>query len=310
MTSNELAEGITIVYDMETNNYLMTRAIQNLRKQAIPLGKKRNIIAPKRKKVVDENKGTYTNCGMFGALVGAVVFTIVSLNWWGLGAPLIVILIGGLLGFVVAWSLARIPGQAKYKKKVELAEKQYQRERENYKLRLSQEKERVNNEIQLKNYILMQKEILEDKLCESQELLVSFYGTLGIDERFRNIVPIGYMYEFIRLGIARELGGDKGLYYLIMQELRWDQLNCTLQEISNKLDQIINNQKLLYQELVNINHACDYLVENAVYSAKLLADTKKQAEKSAINSEVTAYNTTRCAAELEYQSFMRMLSEK
>lgn len=87
----------------------------------------------------------------------------------------------------------------------------------------------------------------------------------------KDLIPIGYMHEFIRLGIATHLEGADGLYYLVRNELRADQFQCSIEEISCKLDTVIDKQREIYGVISDMNHRCDYLVEQTKKSIKLSA---------------------------------------
>lgn len=127
---------------------------------------------------------------------------------------------------------------------------------------------------------------------------------MGLDNKYRNIVPIGYMEEFIRLGISDHLEGVDGLYYLIRRELRDDQLNYTLNEISNKLNILIDSNHQLYSEINIMNNKCDAIVAQTAKTAQICANNSKQLSQIASNTEVTAYNSQRIAAEAEFTNYM------
>ena len=105
------------------------------------------------------------------------------------------------------------------------------------------------------------------------------------------------MNEFLRLGIATKLEGADGLYYLIRKELRMDQMQYTMNEISSKLDTLIDKTHELHSDLLNINSKCDKLVNATIRAAS-------SAESAAVNSAITAYNSERIAKEQEYQNML------
>ena len=125
---------------------------------------------------------------------------------------------------------------------------------------------------------------------------------VGIDEKYRNIVPIGYMNEFLRLGIAARLEGADGLYYLIMKELRWEQLQLSLEDLSTKLETVIDNQKSIYYELSDINCRCSEMVQLAYQQADMAARRQQTLENIERNTACAAYNTERAAKEATYQN--------
>lgn len=131
----------------------------------------------------------------------------------------------------------------------------------------------------------------------------NFYNEIGIDKDYRYLIPIGYMNEFLRLGIATKLTGVDGLYYLVREELRMDQMQASLDEISDKLDQIIDNQHRLHEQLVSMNEKCEQMIQIELYNSKNL-------DKVIRNTGVIAYNSERARRELEYQSFLMTWNRK
>lgn len=115
------------------------------------------------------------------------------------------------------------------------------------------------------------------------------------------------MNEFLSLHITDKLEGSDGLYYLIRKELKFEVLNVTLKEISNKLDSIIDQESQLYSVLTGINNKCDRLVTNTQNSIALSIRNNELSEQTARNTEIAAYNTERSAKELEYQSMLTLL---
>ena len=145
--------------------------------------------------------------------------------------------------------------------------------------------------------------LLQAKLQESNTQLQKFYNIAGIDQTYRNIYPIGYMYELTRLGISNKLNGTDGLYYLVRQELRYDAFHYQLQEISNKLDVIIDQNKAIYSELKAINSKCDTLIEQSIRQMNQTDLMNRSIDEIAKNSSIAAYNSDRCSKELEYARY-------
>lgn len=134
-------------------------------------------------------------------------------------------------------------------------------------------------------------------------MLARFYNKVGIDSRYRNLVAIGYMNEFVSLGISNRLEGTDGLNYLIRQELRQDQLQMSLEEISKKLDTIIDNQRMIYSQLQEMNRKSDTIVNGI----KKLSDKVAESQQTIIeNTALTAYYAERTAKKAEFQSFMEI----
>ena len=155
---------------------------------------------------------------------------------------------------------------------------------------------------------------LTSRRIHAEENLEKLYDAVGIDKDFRKLIPIGYMNDFARLGIATKLEGVDGLYYLVLQELRADCFQCTLNDISSKLDTLIDKQSMLYRAVVHIGAKVDSLAEsieretmmvmNQIKSldnvSEQLKNSNELSKRILDNSKVNAYNSDRITKELEY----------
>ena len=314
MTNSKLQQGISILYDMEINNYYITRAIRSLDNEISRLGNRKTFRLPSRRK----NQGTILGgafvFAMWGAGIVAAIVTIVAIieafitsdGFFGLifnlilsiiAGPLYGCVVGGIGGIVVGG----IYGAIDKRLDKERIEDEYHKALAEHHIDKIADDIRVESELRERQTLQRQRLILQQRLGESQKALAKFYNKIGIDENFRHIIPIGYMYEFSRLEIATQLEGNKGLYDRVREELKMDYICHKLEEISDKLDVIIDNQRELHGELVAMNQKCDRMVQ-------MTLETVRNSESIVCNTAVTAYNTERIQKELEYQNFMMLYS--
>ena len=315
MEKNHLQEGISILYDMEKNNYLMTRAISKLDREIATLCKQRYIEPPKPKQlkesIIDRGFSFAFPFGVVGAIIGGILglFSVFKQDFEviifaGIFILAVYIVIGAVIGFGVGLVTGGAIGSIKKGKEKEAAIKEYNIEKENYKRSLNNENIRIAQESKRRDILLYQKSKLIEKRNESKKLLASFYDIVGIDMKFRNLIPIGYMYDFMRLGIASEFGGVDGLYYLTRRDLREDQMNATLETIVNKLDIIIDNLNEIKYELEDINRKCDSILYETIKMCNSISRGNSVLNEIKNNTEVLAYYNERNNRELEYQNFM------
>ncbi len=99
--------------------------------------------------------------------------------------------------------------------------------------------------------------------------------------KYRNIVAVSSIYEYLASGRCSRLDGPDGAYNLYEMELRQNIVIGQLSAISGNLEQIKNNQYTLYQDLLTANHQ----------SFEMLSDISDSAKYSAYSSEATAKNT-------------------
>lgn len=310
MNNSELKKKISVLYDMELNNYLMNEMISRLDEKIDSLGRKKNFSAPSKgsgdKDVIGGCVGIAgIICGVIGAVLGEIHNFKVDENLLDLIFGFVLYpIFWGTAGVGIGIILGLIVGLIFYSKEKKKIEKTYKEDCN--KLDRAKEKDavRVKNEKKEREILIKQRDILIKRKNEATIKLKSFYSLSGIDTHYHNLVPIGYMNEFIRLGISNHLEGADGLYYLVRQELRADHFQHTLDEISYKLDDIIDRQREIYGELRNINHRCDYLIEQTNKSVHLAAQNNSLLNDAVVQTKITAYNTERIAKETEFQNYM------
>lgn len=305
LVERSIKDEISILYDMETNNYLMERAISKLDKKINSLGKKGYISKPVKREaeyydIIDETIGF----GAMGAWGGGILGAIIGFISDGFLSGFFGLLIGGVIGGVLGVVLGAANVYNKKRKDREAIEKKYASDSADARRRTAADTERVKRELEQKKLLIDQKRILLKKYEESRRLIPLLYDSIGIDEKFRNLIAMGYMNEFIRLGISTKLSGTDGLYYLIMQELRWDQMQYTLTEISNRLSEIIDNQRSLYRELVDINAKCDRIVRDTTASVEKAERNNELCEELINQTQIATYAAERAERELMFQNYL------
>ncbi len=327
MVDLKLKESIRIIYDMELNNYIMNRAIDRLNHNIQKLGNKKKISLrniDKKDLVYDKYvlsslyKPEYESsliiipallCGVIAAGIGAATgFNSENDLISGAYSGFIDLVIFGILGIIIGIVIGKVITYAidtSYdKEQKSLSEAISKKQNELYLIDIAEDEKRVARELKEKELIVQQRDTLIKKKKESTEKLKKYYDLVEIDEKYRNIIPMGYMNEFVRLGIATKLEGVDGLYYLIRKELKNDQFQYSLNEISNKLDTLIDNTKEIYADLIQMNSKCDKLIKSVENSAKLYADGNVKLNEIAENTSITAYTVQRINEESQFAEYM------
>ncbi len=288
---NDLQKAIEILYDMELNNYFMVKTInaidRNIEEQDFDINLE--FVPPEKN---NTNKGS--SISMVPIIIGLALFIM------SLASRSMPIVIGAaVISSVLLW-IGLNSGRSQEKKEKIEYDKAYDRVRYVYNWKKSQIIKKHEE------YLVSQRDILVNKLDESKQVLTQLYDVSEIDKDFRNIIAIGYMQEFLRLKIATKLEGVDGLYYLIKKELRWDSLNDALNDISNKLDTIIDNQRDLFYEIRKVNSKCEEMIVALKDIARGIDENSDVLRGITDQSEVIAYNTERTAKEAEYRRIMNL----
>ena len=120
-----------------------------------------------------------------------------------------------------------------------------------------------------------------NKLSETETTLkaslYSLYSKNVIYAKYRNLVTIATLFEYIDSGRCFELEGPNGAYNLYEGELRSDIIISSLSSIISNLEAIRNNQYTLYQSIESANATTHQLLHNLNNSQMLTAYYANQA---------------------------------
>ena len=226
-----------------------------------------------------------------------------------------------IMGVTAAWSLSksrslgafeesdRIAKKAAYEidlkefeQKLAKAKESYPRELEQYERAV--EEERKDYELRKKRadkthaLEIQQLEKLNKLLEETQELLSRLYSNGWIFEKYRNMIAMTTIYEYFASGRCTELKGPDGAYNLFESELRQNLILNKLDTISSQLEDIKQNQFVLYTELKRTNELIDSVVDelrdinhNVRYISNKTDEIAEFTRLTAHYSSVTAENT-------------------
>ena len=121
--------------------------------------------------------------------------------------------------------------------------------------------------------------------------LSSLYDMNVLYPKYRNLVAVSTIYEYLSSGRCDRLDGPDGAYNLYEMELRQNIIIGQLSSIVENLNQIRNNQFTLYNELVSANQR----------AASVLSDIGNNVKISAYQNEAAAKN----AEALKYISLIK-----
>ena len=210
-------------------------------------------------------------------------------------------LIGGGIGLVV--TKKRIMTENKkyddlmkqYERNVEAEREAYAQKMQEYerRKRTAEKEYHVKLASSKRNFEVAKREVqkLEISLTATRKLLEQLYTADIIFPKYRDMVAMCTIYEYFASGRCTELTGPNGAYNLYEAELRQNVIINRLDKIVSQLDQIKQNQYVLYQELKHT----DQLLQGIADDIRVIMNsTDKIARASAIaahHTQVTAQNT-------------------
>lgn len=159
------------------------------------------------------------------------------------------------------------------------------------------------------------------EIAEAEELLQKSFSARNelydyniVFGKYRDIVALTTFYEYLMSGRCSSLEGADGAYNLYESEIRANMIISQLSTIITQLDQIQQNQYMLFSELKKVNQNLSNL-NKSMYEIKKSIDKVGEntaliatsAEMIAYNSEVTAYYSKKNAELTDALGYMTAL---
>lgn len=125
----------------------------------------------------------------------------------------------------------------------------------------------------------------EQQYQQTKQLLKKYYDMGFIYPKYRGLVPICTICEYLESGRCFSLLGHEGAYNLYESELRMNMIIGKLDDVINRLDDISANQRMLAQELRKSNAQLQRI-------SGTLDNIENNTALTQYYSSVTASNTT------------------
>lgn len=139
----------------------------------------------------------------------------------------------------------------------------------------------------------MKKEIyfLNGKINETKDLLKKYYDLNIIYPKYRNLIYISSLNEYLESGRCDQLEGHEGAYNLLEHEIRLNLIINKLDIIIKDLERIKNNQFMLYTTIKNSNQSCNKILAELKDLNRKLNNLDHSVQISNYNSQITSNNT-------------------
>lgn len=335
MNLEELKEYLAMVVDLEKNVFLQDQSIREINKQFDGLGK--TVEIPPEPEVPTEPKRErllwikIPCMPLLGALAGAagglvIMFGIIVITLGTIIPPDSLVWGCGIIGAIIG-TVGGIVGYCETKKDAQKNELEYQSEMRQYNEKIQTRNQKIkadqrrlaseNRKIfALKSTIHQISEMSK----ETQRTLSAAYDLGIIFPKYRNLVAVCSIYEYLCSGRCSTLTGADGAYNIYETEVRLDKIITSLDVVVRELQQIKANQYMLYTAVQEGNSiarsisngvgeistklgeistiAADIKAENAAVNQELLSQLGDLEKSSAL----TAYNSQRIQQELAYMN--------
>lgn len=164
-------------------------------------------------------------------------------------------------------------------------EKNYHEQLEAYNKKKTQKEGQVAKAKSAVAYYSKERDTCEGKLKDTRQLLAQYYDMGFIYRKYRGLVPVCTIYEYLESGRCFSLLGHEGAYNLYENEMRMNMIIEKLDDIIERLDDISNNQRLLVDEIKASNSKIDSICRS-------LERIDQNTALTQYYSSVTASNTT------------------
>lgn len=325
MTKKELREYLGIVVDMEKNIFLQKDLINHFDRELAAI-KNENLKFPDKpsppEKITVRDfilTAILLALGCIGIFIAAA-FVIVIIsgflaelnnesisqynehNWLWLLAVILPIL----------WVAKLLIGEHKFTKE---REAKYQENLKQYQQKSAEIGERLRRNSIKTTFIQKERTKAEIALDASTQRLQKIYDKNIIFPKYRNLVMVCSIYEYICAGRCDKLEGHDGAYNILETEIRLDRIITELIHIVYELSSIRQNQYTLYSAIQDSNRQSARLLDSSERMASSLegfhgevVELNKRIASMQKTSELTAYCSERTQKELAYMNRMNYLS--
>lgn len=151
-------------------------------------------------------------------------------------------------------------------------------------------------------------ESMEVKLAETETLLDRLYSEDVLFPKYRNMVAVSMMYEYFVAGRVSELTGPNGAYNLYEAELRQNLIINKMDKISSQLEDIKDNQYVLYQAVSLANSRLREVVDELEQINDGVATVASNTGRAASSAKLAAYYAEITAKNTEALKFIELVS--
>lgn len=273
VVNNDVKEYLEHAKSLEINRYTLQKTINKIERKIGTLGHL------KKHKREDVPKGTFGKAfwkvfiiGFFISFVFGIVYCNIDTHYGDIGLFLSSLFVGSLVSLIIS-SIAS--GVYYYIKDDRLYN-------EHLKI-VDADKERVKREKQQIVELRKQQDDLRAQIDDVSGVLENLYSLNVIYPKYREMVPVITMWEYLDSGRCTDLAGANGAYNLYESELRQNIIISNLNQAVSMLAQIRDNQYALYEAIEESNA----IAEQMCYQNESLLSANKSI---AHNSEIAAYN--------------------
>ena len=328
MTAAQLQEYLGIVVDMEQSIYLEQSMLQSLQQERRELEKPALLSPPEEPKYwphVEKDREISWGKDVANSIASFFILGLLSTIAHGVGGSNLVSDIFGWAAFLVPIGIfvhdirmtkSENADKAKLAKEIYTENAQMEllyREQ----MKCYEEKVRTDAESRQNRIAAIDQECgqISRHLEESQKNLQIIYGQNIIFPKYRNLVMVSSLYEYVAAKRCSALEGADGGYNILETEIRLDHIITQLDRVISNLEAIKKSQYMLYVAMQAVNQQSAQILESTNRMVDSLRDfhgdtaqLNARIEQLQKSSALNAYHTDRVQKELAYMNRMDYLT--
>ena len=165
-------------------------------------------------------------------------------------------------------------------------DREYQSELKNYELNTLYDKQRVEQELKEKNFLIGERTKIENQLSRVKYDLSEAYSIGVIFETYRNFCAVSSFYEYLASGVCDSLDGPDGAMRLYRNEVLQGRIIESLQRVISSLEDIKQNQYTLYEAIERGNVTSENLLKSSIQLGNQNEQIIRNTAIDAHNSEI------------------------
>lgn len=138
---------------------------------------------------------------------------------------------------------------------------------------------------------------------ETNALRNKFYSENVLPEKYRNLVAVSTMYQWLRDGRCTQIYGHGGLFDTYEYDLRLGAIVGNLQELNQKMNVALHNQQILIKEVRRGNEIAQNILQYAENISATQREIANDISSIKTSSNITAMQTSRIAMYQEYEYY-------
>jgi len=313
-TTRSLKDYIEKVFDVEKNVYVLEQGTARMNSYMQGLGHPGHPQQPQIQKPesVFADLGDFiVICGIIGAIIGLIVAVSTSSHQYeGFFMNLILTFFSGFgwarigIGFLIGAAIVLAILSLMAIKSRSDSNKENKQAAQRYENIVVQDRQRVSIELSKRNQVLQFFNATDNELANTRQTLAQVYDLNIIHPNYRNFVAVASFHQYFDTGRCTTLDGPNGAYNLYEAERRQNMIIGQLDTVIGQLEQIKNNQYMLYDAINESNRKIDKITQ---ISEMALDYNRANAENSAIianNTRITKNNMETLAA-IETYKFLK-----